>query len=224
MFDPTLTLDAASASPSLASVASSYEALLEQRLAVERRYAAIDAAAVDHASRRQARGLAWHASGLPKLSSLPSLMEMSDLACKRNKSVQRKLSQVVHHHTWLGLYDDMGSGASPTAMHRERARLVSASQPGADAFLYSVPANDHFKMGSRPLAIALLRRLGLYLPGIAALDGLRPADYLGDTLLADGKQEHTTRHNMTNNVWYAAATAAFGAASTRKPRGAPAYL
>ena len=28
---------------------------------------------------------------------------------------------------------------------------------------------------------------------------------------------------MTNNVWFAAATAAFGAASTRKPRGAPAY-
>ena len=78
-------------------------------------------------------------------------------------------------------------------------------------------------MPSNLLRTALQRRLGLYLPGLASISGLRPTDYLGDSILADGLQEHSSRHHKVNNVWYQAATAVFGAAAMRKPTSEPAY-
>ena len=116
----------------------------------------------------------------------------------------------IAYRKWVRLLDAAHefdrTAVDTTLNHREATRIVSASQFASGAWLEVPPdaSLPYARPRSGPYAIALQRRLGLYIASAkAANEALAAAgeepDWLGDAACNDG--EHSSRHHAVNRAW-----------------------
>ena len=211
--------------PSVRSLVLTHSSLLARRGAVAEAFDAIDATAQAEAAAPRAPGhrpLAYHPTGLPLASSLPTLAGMDDTSCKTNTRAQRKFAQVVHLGNWVGLVEE-SAALGGWEGRREASRLIGVAQPLAGAWLLAIPSVAGFRIRSDLFAIAAQRRLGLPITMLAqSAPSYETLQYLlGDVALGQG--EHTYRHDRVVREWVVATRAVRGAAGTYTTTSAPAW-
>jgi hypothetical protein len=154
----------------------------------------------------------FHPASLPPAKALPPLHVVFDTESNEKPPAQRSLSAVVHNARWFESLEaatvwDLAHTADTDVRHREMARFVSITQPGAGAWLEVAPDSSFgTRIDSDDFLVAAQRRYGLHLSMVVEANNVLEAagehklvDRLGDKLA----KEYNRRHNAILRGWHA---------------------
>jgi len=203
--------------PLVHSFNTHYNEIARQRDQLEQQYKDLDTNPCY--TRRGGKLLPFRPRGLPTVKSLPPILakpSSDPLASTFTTASQRSLAAVGAHATWARLHDRLGDRDADRAVsgaevheHREQARLVASSQPGAGMYLNVIPVSRGRAQPTAKWRVTGQRRAGLFLSDVVpalctvrAAEGCtpEPSELLGDTQLNLSKDKNT-RHNTANANW-----------------------